>query len=313
VHVIPAVAEHYPDAIAPAPQIVGDIMSTEVITVREETTFKELFALMRRYHLKEFPVVDSDYHLKGMVYEKDVLNNLLVKTEDNTPDAARQTALEEAVEDAQGKCIQDIMTKEVLTTTPCVTIMQAGSQMLTHSINILPVVKDGRMVGMVSQGLIFMEIMRICGTPEASPETGTAAKPLSPNNIYSEPIVPSTQDPQRGEKRLYDRHRTNVVVAYKLNSISDPASTHKAGSLAQAQNVSIGGLLLITQGHLPEGAVLDLAFDLSDDNHPIRRMGRITRSVITQDPGQYEIGVMFLAMTVAEVNQIQSYLDKIPG
>src|SRR5687768_15150167 len=52
---------------------VGEVMTKRVITVREETPFKELVRLMQTHDVSGLPVVDANGCLTGIVTEADLL------------------------------------------------------------------------------------------------------------------------------------------------------------------------------------------------------------------------------------------------
>ena len=53
--------------------MVKDMMTTEVVAVRRETTFKEVAAVLRRYRVSALPVVDDAGRVLGVVSEADLL------------------------------------------------------------------------------------------------------------------------------------------------------------------------------------------------------------------------------------------------
>ncbi len=52
---------------------VKDVMTTEVVAVTRETTFKEMAAVLRRYRVSALPVVDDAGRVLGVVSEADLL------------------------------------------------------------------------------------------------------------------------------------------------------------------------------------------------------------------------------------------------
>ncbi|HUV91708.1 MAG TPA: CBS domain-containing protein [Anaerolineales bacterium] len=54
--------------------LVGERMSHPVITVNPDMPIQEALNLMRKEHVRRFPVVDKRGRLKGIVSEKDLLN-----------------------------------------------------------------------------------------------------------------------------------------------------------------------------------------------------------------------------------------------
>ena len=53
---------------------VKDVMTTRVIWVRKDATFREMAAALREYRVSAFPVVDGDRKVIGVVSEADMLN-----------------------------------------------------------------------------------------------------------------------------------------------------------------------------------------------------------------------------------------------
>ena len=57
---------------------VKDIMTTRVIWVRKDTTFREMAAALHEYRISAFPVVDEDRKVIGVVSEADMLTKAAV-------------------------------------------------------------------------------------------------------------------------------------------------------------------------------------------------------------------------------------------
>ena len=53
---------------------VKDVMTTRVIWVKKDATFREMAAALREYRVSAFPVVDDDRKVIGVVSEADMLN-----------------------------------------------------------------------------------------------------------------------------------------------------------------------------------------------------------------------------------------------
>ena len=52
---------------------VKDVMTTRVIWVKKDATFREMAAALREYRVSAFPVVDDDRKVIGVVSEADML------------------------------------------------------------------------------------------------------------------------------------------------------------------------------------------------------------------------------------------------
>ncbi|MEO0583512.1 MAG: CBS domain-containing protein, partial [Bacteroidota bacterium] len=57
------------------------------------------------------------------------------------------------------QCVEDIMKKEIITICPTETLMKALEIMEAHNIGCLPVVNDGRLVGLLSESN-FLQLTR---------------------------------------------------------------------------------------------------------------------------------------------------------
>ena len=53
---------------------VKDVMTTRVIWVKKDATFREMAAALREHRVSAFPVVDDDRKVIGVVSEADMLN-----------------------------------------------------------------------------------------------------------------------------------------------------------------------------------------------------------------------------------------------
>lgn len=55
---------------------VKDLMTTDVVTVGEDSTVQDVVNAMEEHDVNRIPVVDSDHHLVGIVTRKDLLKHL---------------------------------------------------------------------------------------------------------------------------------------------------------------------------------------------------------------------------------------------
>jgi CBS-domain-containing membrane protein len=53
--------------------LVKDVMTTRVIWVRKDASYRELAAALRKYRVSAFPVLDEDGTVIGVVSEADML------------------------------------------------------------------------------------------------------------------------------------------------------------------------------------------------------------------------------------------------
>ena len=127
---------------------VKDVMTTEVVAIRSETTFKEMAAALRRYRVSALPVVDDAGRVLGVVSEAD----LLAKEALADPGPVAELVHRKDLRKAEGLTADDLMTREAVTASPDDPIEQAARMMHFMRVKRLPVVDSGgQLVGFVSR------------------------------------------------------------------------------------------------------------------------------------------------------------------
>ena len=127
---------------------VKDVMTTEVVVVRRDTSFKEMAATLRRYRVSALPVVDDAGTVIGVVSEAD----LLAKEALADPGVMAEVLHHKDVRKAEGLTAGDLMTRPAVTAAPEDPVEQAARMMHFMRVKRLPVVNSGgELVGIVSR------------------------------------------------------------------------------------------------------------------------------------------------------------------
>src|ERR1700720_4763129 len=129
---------------------VKDVMTTTVVAVKQGASYKEMAALLRKYRVSAFPVLDDDQKVIGVVSEAD----LLAKAALNADRGGAITAMvhHKELEKADGVTAGDLMSSNVVTVKPDDTVEQAARLMYHLRVKRLPVVDaGGYLVGIVSR------------------------------------------------------------------------------------------------------------------------------------------------------------------
>lgn len=105
-----------------------DIMSVDVITVREDTPISEAARLLVEHEVSGLPVVDSERAVRGIITERDVL--------------LRHELIQ---------YVGDTMTSSVITVEEWTSLSDIGQLLLEHGIKRVPVMRGERLVGVVSR------------------------------------------------------------------------------------------------------------------------------------------------------------------
>ena len=129
---------------------VGDIMTTEVIAVKEYAKIRELVSVFAENDIYGVPVVDKDDFVVGVVSSIDIL-----KKEDSENFYSTPYIFDfnmNLFEDTRffDKQINTIMTKELVTVSPDDSIEEMARVMYEHKIHRVLVIKYDKLIGIVS-------------------------------------------------------------------------------------------------------------------------------------------------------------------
>ena len=125
------------------PARVRDIMTRDVVTLDRNEKLLAADDLMRLGRIRHLPVVDDDGQLSGIVSQRDLFHNGLIKALGYGTHAQRQALDMVAVKDA--------MHSEVVTTTPDTPLREAARLMLERKIGCLVVLNDSRIAGILTE------------------------------------------------------------------------------------------------------------------------------------------------------------------
>jgi CBS domain-containing protein len=129
---------------------VRDVMTTRVVAVRKDATFKEMAAMLRRSRISAFPVLDEARRVIGVVSEADLLVKEAVQAEGTSVLAALRHFREE--DKAAGITAGELMTSPAVTIGPDAPVEEAARLMYDRRVKRLPVVTpDGFLVGIVTR------------------------------------------------------------------------------------------------------------------------------------------------------------------
>ena len=128
---------------------VKDVMTTRVIWVKKDATFREMAAALREYRVSAFPVVDDDRKVIGVVSEADMLTKEALIDE---PGVVGGILHRRDQAKARGITAGDLMTTAVVAVRPDDTVEHAARLMYDRGVKRLPVTDaNGRLVGIISR------------------------------------------------------------------------------------------------------------------------------------------------------------------
>jgi CBS domain-containing protein len=132
---------------------IKDVMTIAVVTVGPETPLKRVAELLAGHRISGLPVVDTDGAVLGVVSEADLLVKERGTPLERSTWLSRLTSSQERRELAKRKArtAGEAMTGPAITIAPFRPLATAAREMLEYGINRLPVVSNGRLVGIVSR------------------------------------------------------------------------------------------------------------------------------------------------------------------
>jgi CBS domain-containing protein len=143
----------------------ADVMTTEVVTVGPDASILEAARLMLQRKISGLPVVDAAGTLVGIVTEGDFLRRQEIGTQRHRPRwlefilGPGRLATEYA--QTSGRKVEEVMTAELQTVAEDTPLEKVVHLMERYRIKRLPVVRDGKLVGIVSRANLLRAVVRL--------------------------------------------------------------------------------------------------------------------------------------------------------
>jgi acetoin utilization protein AcuB len=132
---------------------VAERMTRAVVTIRRDTTATTAWALMKVRRFRHLPVVDERGQIVGIISDRDLTRVPF------TPTRAGQAV-------PTGIPVERIMTAVIISVRPDDDVVEAARLMWEHKIGALPVVENGRLVGILSE----LDLLRMLSQRPSSAE-----------------------------------------------------------------------------------------------------------------------------------------------
>lgn len=137
--------------------LVGERMSKPVITISPDMPITEAVNTFKKEHIRRTPVVKNG-KLVGIVTEGNLLNA--------SPSSATTLSIWEMNYLLSKITVADLMTKNVMTVTEDTPIEQAARIMADNKIGGMPVMRDGYVVGIITETDLFKMLLELMGARE---------------------------------------------------------------------------------------------------------------------------------------------------
>ncbi len=146
---------------------VKEIMSKDVVFIKHGTPVKEVAKIFLEKKIGGAPVADEKGELVGIVTENDLIMQDVrlrfpsyIHLLDGVIFLESVKKYDEELRKAIGATVDDVMTREVITVAEEATIEDAATIMTEKKISRLPVLREGKVVGMVAKRDIIKALSR---------------------------------------------------------------------------------------------------------------------------------------------------------
>ncbi|NBG87006.1 CBS domain-containing protein [Isachenkonia alkalipeptolytica] len=138
--------------------LAKDIMTKEVISVKSQDLVEDVIKILMDKNISGVPVVDDEEHVIGIVTEGDLIyrsKKLRIPTFFSILDGyvflESTKTIEKQLKKMVAYRVEDVMTTEVITVEEDQTVEEVATIMTKEKINRVPVIKDNRLVGIISR------------------------------------------------------------------------------------------------------------------------------------------------------------------
>ena len=162
----------------------SDVMTVGAATIRSDASVPEAARLMLQYAISGLPVVDDAGHLVGIITEGDFLR----RTETGTGRPHRPRWLEfllgpgrlaDEYVHSHSRKVEEVMTRQVVAVAEETPLDEIARLMERHRIKRVPVIRDNRVVGIVSRANLLRGLARLA---DAAPMTWPFVSKSWPNS-----------------------------------------------------------------------------------------------------------------------------------
>jgi CBS-domain-containing membrane protein len=140
---------------------VAEIMTRDVVTVRESASFREIVEALASHRISAVPVVDTDGNVVGVVSEADLLHKVEFAGEESRSRLFERKQVRSAREKAGAGSAIDLMSAPAVVIGEHESVATAAKIMDAERVKRLPVVTlYGKLVGIVSRGDVLRLFLR---------------------------------------------------------------------------------------------------------------------------------------------------------
>jgi len=162
---------------------VREVMTKPVVTITPETLVKDAAAMLAQKNFSGLPVVDGG-KVVGIFSEADVLRSIKTTRKDLRlvypsisslgiafQEEVTQREIIDAYDEIGHEPVRDVMSKNVVTVDPELSLNEAIMKMVNHGVNRLPVVEKSSLVGIITRADIIRGLAKEHAESEQAPKS----------------------------------------------------------------------------------------------------------------------------------------------
>src|SRR5215203_3981133 len=155
----------------------ADVMTTEVVSVEPDTPVRDIAELLYTRRISGVPVVEHD-RVIGIVSEGDLIGHTAAIGEQRRSWwlslFADESLSARDYAKTHGRTARDVMTASVISVEETATLAEIARLVERHRIKRVPVLRDGKLVGIISRGNLLQGLATL--------------KPEPPKNVVTQPF-----------------------------------------------------------------------------------------------------------------------------
>jgi len=140
----------------------SDVMVRDVVTVSPETEVDAAVKLLAEHDVSALPVIGADGELVGIISEADLIHRIEIGTEKHRPwwleSLTAASTLAAEFTKSHGKKVGEIMTPHVVSVSEDTQLGEVAALFERKRIKRVPVLKDGKLVGIVSRSNLIQAL-----------------------------------------------------------------------------------------------------------------------------------------------------------
>jgi CBS domain-containing protein len=199
---------------------IADVMTRNVASVSKDASIREAAELMLAKNVSAVPVVDEERRVVGIVSEADLMRRAEIGTERQWSVWRRFAADPERSASeylkTYGRRVEDVMTSPVVSVSEATALPDLVRVLERHKIKRVPVVRHGKLVGIVSRADLLRELVRRRADASAAapaPASDSEIRERIRKHVRSQPWRPTWGDVfvDEGVVTLWGRERSARV------------------------------------------------------------------------------------------------------